>query len=252
MVKELFDHLTNWKFYLFGGLPTGGPLGGLSLNILLAIVSTVIGLFMGVFFGMGMLSRRTYVRYLCITYIEVIRSTPFLMIIFWFYFILPLLGRSLPLFWCAVTSLSIYASVYHAEIVRAGFLAVPRGQMEAALSTGMSRFQAIRFVIIPQAFKMMFPSFVSFFNSHFKNTSTVYIIGIVEFMQAGLIAAQRQPNKILAAYLCMAIGFWVVCYGISSVAQRLEKKIGIHDCESYKPEIYRKDFYVISLPRIVK
>ena len=248
---NLFEQFANWKFYLLGAYPNG-PLGGLFLNVSLAIVSIIIGLIIGIFFGLGRASCRRYIKCPSVLYIENVRSTPLLMIVFWFYFFLPMLGFHLPLFWSAVIPLSIYAGAYQAEIVRAGFMAVPRGQMDAALSTGMSRWQALFFVVLPQAFKMMVPSFVSFFNSQFKNTAVVYIIGIVELTQAGIIVSQRQPDRMFAAYICMALGFWVVCYTMSHFAQRLERKLGILDYESYKPEICREDLLLIPIPKAVK
>jgi ABC-type amino acid transport system permease subunit len=99
---------------------------------------------------------------------------------------------------------------------------------------------------------MMLPSFVSFFNSMFKNTSTVYIIGIVDLTRTGINISQLRPNRIYAAYACMAIGFWIVCYALSFAAQKLEKRLGILDYESYKPEICREDLVLLPLPKAVK
>lgn len=250
-MEFLFEQLANWKFYLIGAYPTGA-LTGLVLNIILAVLSIIIGLFFGIIFGLGRISCRRYIRHSCGFCVDVVRSTPLLMIIFWFYFFLPVVGAKLPLFWCAVISLSVYAAAYQAEIVRAGVLAVPLGQMEASLSTGMTRLQALISVILPQAFKMMLPSFVSFFNSLFKSTSTVYIIGIVDLTRTGIIISQLKPNRIFAAYICMAAGFWVVCYSLSFAARILEKKLGILDYESYKPEICRQDLVLLPLPKTVK
>ncbi len=245
------EQLANWKFYLIGSYPSG-PLTGLTLNIVFALISITIGLFFGIIFGLGRVSCRRYVKLPCSIFIDVVRSTPLLMIIFWSYFFLPVLGAQLSLFWCAAISLSVYAAAYQAEIVRAGFLAVPFGQMDAALSTGMSRFQALIYVILPQAFRVMLPSFVSFFNSMFKNTSTVYIIGVVELTRTGIIISQLKPNRIYAAYMCMAIGFWIVCYSLSYASQVLEKKLGVIDYETYKPEICRQDLVLFPLPKVVK
>ncbi|MBI4844576.1 MAG: amino acid ABC transporter permease [Nitrospirae bacterium] len=250
-MEFFFEQLANWKYYLIGGYPEA-PLTGLSLNIVLALLSISIGLFFAVILGLGRISCRRYIRYPCSACIDIVRSTPLLMIIFWFYFFLPVIGAKLHLFWSAVIALSVYAAAYQAEIVRAGVLAVPMGQMEASLSSGMSRFQAMAFIILPQAFKMMLPSFVSFFNSMFKSTSTVYIIGIVELTRTGIIISQLKPNRIFAAYACMALGFWIVCYSLSFAAQKLERKLGILDYESYKPEICRDDLILIPLPKAVK
>ncbi len=249
--KFLFEQLANWKFYIVGAYPKG-PLGGLSLNIMLAVITIFIGFFIAIFFGLGRTSGRKYIHYSCAAYIDTVRSTPLLMILFWFYFLLPVAGFRLPILWSAMVALSVYASAYMAEIVRAGFLAVPKGQMEAALSSGMSRLQALRLIILPQAFRMMIPSFVSFFNSHFKNTSVVYIVGIVELINSGIIVSQRQPNRIFAVYIFMGLLFWVVCYMLSYFSRKLEKKLGVLDYESYKPEIYREDLVLVPLPKAVK
>lgn len=246
-MNTLSEQFSNWRFYLLGSYPNGEP-GGLILNIMLAVLSLSMSFGIGVLLGYSRLSSRRYVKYPCIVYIELVRSTPLIMIIFWFYFFLPYItGRSIPIFWSAVISLSVYASAYQAEIVRAGILAIPRGQLEASLSTGMSRYQSMGYVILPQAFKMMVPSFVSFFVSLFKDTSTTYIIGIIELTQTGIIVSQREPNKMYAAYLSMAVGYFIVCFSLSRLARRLEKRIGVFDLESYRPEASRDEFML--LPR---
>lgn len=240
-MEFLLEQLGNWKFYLIGAYPVG-QIGGLFLNISIAIICLSISFFIGAIFGFGRLSCRRYISYPCIIYIEAIRATPVLLIVFWFYFFIPsMLGKNISIFWSAVIALSIYATAYQAEIVRAGVLAVPVGQMEAALSSGMTRLQTIKIVIIPQAFKMMIPSFVSFFISLFKDTSVTYVIGVIELTQTGIIVSQRQPDRMFAAYICMAIGYFIVCYGMSHLARMLEKKLGMLDLSSYRPTVCRTD-----------
>ncbi len=242
---DLLEQFSNVRFYLLGSYPQG-DLGGLLLNITLAVVTISSSFIFGVMLGYSRLSCRIYIKLPSIAYIELIRSTPLIMLIFWFYFFLPyLLGGGISLFWSAVISLSVYAAAYQAEIVRAGIIAVPNGQLEAALASGMSRFQAMKFVILPQAFKIMLPSFVSFFVSLFKETSICFIIGLIELTQTGIIISQRQPDRMYAAYLSMAIGFFVVCFSISHLARMLEKRIGVFDLESYRPEACRDEFMLL-------
>ena len=242
---HILEQFGNWKFYLFGAYPVG-DLGGLTLNILLAVLSLSLSFFAGVLLGYSRLSRRKYVKIPCILYVDTIRSTPLILILFWLYFFLPyLLGTDVSLFWTSVVALAVYASAYQAEIVKAGILAIPKGQLEAALASGLGRYQAMGYVVLPQAFRMMVPSYVSFFISLFKETSIVYVIGVVELLQTGVIVSQRQPDRMYAAYLCMAIGFWVISFSMSHVARFLEQKLGSLDYESFLPDASRDEFMLL-------
>lgn len=242
---HIMEQFENWQFYLLGSYPNG-DLGGLALNILLALVSLAISFFLGTFFGYGRLSRRLYIKIPCMAYVDTIRSIPLILILFWFYFFLPyVLGANVSLFWSAVIALSVYASAYQAEIVRAGILAVPKGQLESGLSTGMSRYQAMGYIVIPQAFRMMIPSFVSFFISLFKDTAVVYVIGILELTRAGIIISQRRPDRMYTAYLFMAVGFWVISYSMSHVAKSLQKRLGAMDFESIRPNVSRDEYMLV-------
>lgn len=223
---HFLEQFANWKFYLMGSYPSG-DLGGLILNIQLAAICLLLSFFAGLVLGYCRLSPHKIIRYPVGWYIDIVRSTPLLMIVFWFYFFLPyLMGEHVTVFRSAAFSLFVYGSSYQAEIVRAGILAVPKGQMEAAMTIGLSKRQSMRYIIFPQAFKIMVPSFVSFFITLFKDTSIAYIIGVVELTQSGVIISQRQPDRIYAAYLCVAIGFWVVSYSISRIEKVLQKKFG--------------------------
>ncbi len=231
---NILEQIINWKFYLIGTYPVG-ELGGLLLNIVMALLSLTFGFFLACILGLGRISRRRYIYYPCTVYIETVRATPLIMIIFWFYFFFPnVLGKPVSLFWSAIISLSAYAAAYQAEIVKAGILAVSKGQIEAGIASGMTRWQSIRIIVLPQAFKMMIPAFMSFYISLFKDTSVTYIIGMIELTQTGIIISQRQPDKMLSAYLCMAFGFFTICYSISLIARALEKRLGMLDYEGIK------------------
>lgn len=233
-MSSILEQIGHWKFYLMGTYPAG-ELGGLSLNILMAVLSLVLGFFLACILGLGRISRRRYVNYPCTAYIEIVRATPLIMIIFWFYFFFPnVLGRPVSIFWSAIISLSAYAAAYQAEIIRAGILAVSKGQIEAAMASGMTRRQSIMIIVLPQAFKMMIPAFMSFYISLFKDTSVTYIIGMIELTQTGVIISQRQPDKMLSAYLCMALGYFTICYSISLIARALEKRLGMLDYEKIR------------------
>ncbi len=239
---KILEKFSNWDFYLLGAYPQGEP-GGLLLNIILAVLSLSLSFGFGVLFGYSRLSSRLYVKLPCIAFIEMVRATPLIIIIFWFYIVLPYLsGINISVFWGVLLSLCLYAAAYQAEIVRAGITAVPKGQLETALSSGMSRYKAMGHVILPQAFRMMIPSFVSFFIALFKDTSTVFIIGVVELTQAGFIVSHRQPDKMYAAYISIAAGFFLICNTLSYFAGKLEKRIGVYDFQSYRPDVSRDEF----------
>ena len=151
-MEFIIEQFGNLNFYLIGAYPKG-TVGGLLLNIMIAILCLIMSFFIGAIFGFGRLSCRKYISYPCIFYIEGIRATPALLLVFWFFFFIPsIFGGNISLFWSAVISLTIYATAYQAEIVRAGILAVPKGQMEAALSLGISYPFVMKDIILPQAF----------------------------------------------------------------------------------------------------
>jgi len=231
---HFIEQLGNWKFYLLGAYPVG-DLGGLALNIIMAFYALTISFFLSWIPGYLRLSKNKFISLPVGWYIDIVRSIPLLMLVFWFYFFLPyMFGEHITIINSAIISLVIYGSSYQAEIVRAGILAVPRGQVEASYSLGFTKFQTMKYTVLPQALKIMIPSFVSFFVSLFKDTSIAYIIGVVELVQSGVIVSQRQPNRMYAAYLCVAIGFWVVSFSISQVAITLEKKLGKLEIEGIR------------------
>jgi thiosulfate reductase/polysulfide reductase chain A len=239
---DIMGHISNLNFYLFGSFPGGEP-GGLMLNIVLAAAAVSFSFIFGVLLGYSRLSSRIYIKLPCIVYIETVRAVPLILIIFWFYYVIPtLFGIFIPVFWSVVLSLSLYAAAYEAEIVRSGITAVSRGQLDSALATGFSRYEAMAHVILPQAFRMMIPSFISFFVSLLKDTSTVFIIGMVELTRAGIIISESQPDHMIAAYITVAAVFFLICSNVSFIAEKLEKKIGVFDFQSYRPDVSRDEF----------
>ena len=154
-------------------------------------------------------------------YIELMRATPLLMIVFWFYFILPLLTGKAPSPMLAVlTGMVAFRSAVMAEIVRGGLRAVPRGQWEAAQASGLSPVWVLRFVILPQAVVNMLPSLTSQSVATLKSTSLAYLLGVVELTRAGNLVISREYKaiEILAA---VALIYLFVNLGISQAGQRV-------------------------------
>ncbi len=213
----------NFDYFLWGAYPKG-PLGGIVLSILLSAGGIFGAFWIGLAAGLGRLSRNPLLRIPSVIYIEVIRGIPLLLLIFWFYFLGPVLfGRVLPEATSALAAFIVFTGAYVAEIVRAGVIALPRGQMEAARSSGLSHVQAMRYVILPQALRNMIPSFVNQFVSLTKDTSLASIIGVLELTRT----AEQVSNRVLTApteiYLTILVLYFIICYVLTATSRRMEK-----------------------------
>ena len=197
---------------------------GLGLSWELSIISVALGMAAGI----PLAAARTYgpwgVRHLAVAYIEVIRATPQLMLIFWVFFTYPLFtGRDVSPYGAGVISLFLIASAYLAEVVRGGLNSVGRGQAEAGLTTGLAPLQVFRHIILPQALRNMIPAFVAQTVSLFKTTSLVYVLGLVDFFRAIIIVnnANFAPYEL---YTTMAVGYFICCYALSWVIRKIDPK----------------------------
>ena len=223
------------KLYLLGGFPNG-MLGGLALNLLVALIAFGASFVVGHLLALGRLSGVRVIRAAATGYVEIIRAMPLLMVVFWFYFSLPLLfGAQIPPLIAALIALGSYAAAYQAEIIRAGIQTVNAGEIEAAGALGLSRLQQLRIIVLPQVYRKMLPCFASYFVSLFKDTSVLYIVGLVDLMQTGLIAAERAPSRMLSVYLTVGSLFFIVCFIASRAAAYLEKHYGMAGCEPCPP-----------------
>lgn len=198
-------------------------LGGLRTTLVLAAAAILLSLPLGVAAGGLRLSRWPWLRWPAIAYIEVVRGTPLLLVIFWFYFLFPILvGRPVGSAASALAALVVFTGAYVAEIVRAGVNAVPKGQWEASLSTGLSPLQGFVLVILPQALSKMIPALVSQFIALFKDTSLAYVIGVIELTRAAIIVNNRifKPFEIFGL---IAVLYFVCTFILASLARRLER-----------------------------
>lgn len=215
----------NFDYFLWGAYPQG-PLGGLAASIILALLGIFGAFWIGLACGLMRLSTRWWVKYPAVVYIEVIRGVPLLMLIFWFYFLAPIvLGRTLPEFESALVAFIVFTGAYIGEIVRAGVKALPSGQMEAARGSGLSHVQAMRFVILPQALRNMIPSFVNQFVSLTKDTSLAYIIGVNELTRAATQVNNRTLTAPTEIFLTIALLYFLICYVLTSASRRMEKHL---------------------------
>ncbi len=215
----------NFDYLLVGAWPDG-PLGGIALTIYLSIAGIFFAFWIGLAFGLMRLSNNRLLRFISTIYVEVIRGIPLLMVIFWFYFLLPILfNQQLPEIESALVAFVVFTSAYIAEIVRAGVLALPKGQMEAARSSGLSHVQAMMYVILPQSLRNMIPSFVNQFVSLTKDTSLAYVLGITELTRAATQIDNRTVTASAELYFTIGIMYFIICWALTATSRRLEKRM---------------------------
>jgi His/Glu/Gln/Arg/opine family amino acid ABC transporter permease subunit len=214
----------NFSFLMLQGLIGFGSFAGGTLR--LALPAIVLGFILGTFIGLARLARSSWVSVPAKIYVEFFRGVPLVMVIFWFWFIIPaLLGRSLPEYFVALAAFVIFEAAYLAEIVRAGIQSVPRGQVEAATATGLARGPMMRYVILPQALRNMIPALVTQFIVLLKDTSLASIIGYVDLTKAAQIVNNREIRP-FELYLFIAVIYWLCSYSMSSYVQRWEHPAG--------------------------
>ncbi len=215
----------NFDYFLIGAYPEG-PLGGMAMSILLAIGGVFGAFWLGLLFGLMRLSKKRWIKWPAVVYVEIIRGTPLLMLIFWFYFLAPIaLGHTLPETLSALIAFIVFTGAYIAEIVRAGVLALPRGQTEAARGTGLSHFQTMVHIILPQALRNMIPSFVNQFVSLTKDTSLAYIIGVNELTRTATQVNNRTLIAPTEIFITIAVLYFIICYVLTATSRRLERQL---------------------------
>lgn len=215
--------VANAEFLLVQGFLGIGQFGGGTLK--LALPAMVLGFALGVVAALARMARRPWLHYPAVVYIEGLRAMPLVMVIFWFYFFIPILtGARPPEYTIALTAFVIFEAAYLAEIVRAGIQSVPRGQVDAAVATGLKYRQTMRYVVLPQAVRNMIPSLVTQFIVLFKDTSLASIIGMMDLTKAAQTVSQREIRP-FEMYLFIALVYWLCTYSLSRLSRRLEARL---------------------------
>ncbi len=206
--------------------------GGLLLSFILAIFGILASFPVGVLLALGRQSDMPIIKWISTLYIEVVRGVPFITVLFMAQVMLPLVlppDVRIPGMFRAMVATALFAAAYLAENVRGGLQAIPRGQYEAADAMGLSTFQQMYFIILPQALRTVIPPIVGQFIGLFKDTSLVAIVGLLDFLkvsqsilaQAGFLGAQKE------VYLFAALVYFVFSFAMSSASIRLEKQLGV-------------------------
>ncbi|WP_186668040.1 amino acid ABC transporter permease [Sporosarcina sp. BP05] len=189
----------------------------------ISALALLIGIPIGIIIGMGRVSRNKVIRLLSSIYVEVMRGVPLLVLLIWIFFVL---GQFLKLgaYWGAILGLAIFTGAFIAEIVRSGIQGVPKGQMEAARSSGMSYTQAMRYIILPQAFRRVLPPLASQFIILIKDSSLVSVISATDLTlnAKNLVATSFRS---LEVWTFVALVYFIMTFSLSLIIRYFEKRL---------------------------
>ena len=208
-------------------------LGGLTLNLLLAAIGIVCSIPIGIALALGRRSRLPFLRYFCIGFIEIIRGVPLITLLFMSRHILPLSfpeNVSIDELYLAMITITLFSSAYMAENVRGGMAAVATGQTEAAKALGLRGWQTTVMITLPQGLRNIIPAIVGQAISLFKDTSLVFIIGMLDLVEMGRVTIQGNIEFIddgHEVYIFIAAVFWIFTFSMSYVSRRIERALGV-------------------------
>ena len=202
-------------------------LKGLYFSVMLTVVATIGGIIFGTLLALMRLSGQKWLEVPATIYVNGMRSIPLVMVILWFFLLVPLLiGKPIGAELSAVVTFIAFEAAYFSEIMRAGIQSVPRGQVYAGQAVGMTYSQNMRLVVLPQAFRNMLPVLLTQTIILFQDTSLVYAIGAYDMLK-GFEVAGKNYGRPMEAYIAAAVIYFVICFGLSYLVKRLHKKIAI-------------------------
>ena len=202
-------------------------LKGLWFSIQLTLVSMILGSILGTILALMRLSSKWWLSTPSAIYVNTLRSIPLVMVILWFYLLIPMLiHRSIGAELSAFITFTIFEAAYYSEIMRAGIQSVSAGQINAGYALGLNYWQCMRYIVLPQAFRNMLPVFMTQTIILFQDTSLVYAIGAYDLLK-GFEIAGRNFNRPVETYLVAAVVYFILCFICSRLVRVLQKKIQI-------------------------
>jgi glutamate/aspartate transport system permease protein len=211
----------NWELF------TNYIVKGLIFSIQLTVIATIGGIVVGTFLALMRLSGRPALVYPATIYINTMRSIPLVMVILWFFLLIPMLiGKPIGANLSATITFIAFEAAFFAEIVRAGIQSVPRGQTYAAEALGMNYGQNMRLIVLPQAFRNMVPVFMTQTIILFQDTSLVYAIGAYDLLK-GFEIAGKNYGRPIETYVLAAVTYFVICFSLSKVVRKIHAKVAI-------------------------
>ena len=216
----------DFSFYNWD-LITNFVLKGLTFSVLLTIVATLGGVFFGTLLALMRLSGKKWLVVPATIYVNGMRSIPLVMVILWFFLLVPLIiGQPIGAEYSAVITFIAFEAAYFSEIMRAGIQSIPRGQVFAGQALGMTYGQNMKLVILPQAFRNMLPVLLTQTIILFQDTSLVYAIGAYDLLK-GFETAGKNFGRPIEMYLLAAVVYFIISFSLSSVVKRIHRKIAI-------------------------
>jgi glutamate/aspartate transport system permease protein len=202
-------------------------LKGMLFSVELTIVATVGGIVFGTILALMRLSGNKALELPAVIYVNGMRSIPLVMVILWFFLLIPfLIGRSIGAELSATITFVAFEAAYFSEIMRAGIQSIPRGQVLAGQALGMTYGQNMRLIVLPQAFRNMIPVLLTQTIILFQDTSLVYAIGAYDLLK-GFVTAGKIYGRVEEVYILAALVYFVICFGLSALVRRLQARIAI-------------------------
>ena len=197
---------------------------GLQVSFYLTFLALVGGIVFGTLLALMRISNIKFLKYFSMTYVNFLRSMPLILVIFWFFFLIPvIIGRPIGGFYSAVIAFTMFEAAYYSEIIRGGLLSVSSNQVSAARATGLSYSQSMIYIVLPQAFRNMVPILLTQAVVLFQDTSLVYVVSLRDFMTASTIVAQSQ-SRLVELYLFAALVYFLICFAFSFMIKRMQNK----------------------------
>lgn len=222
-----FDTISrSWEVLIFQGL---------AFTIQVTLLAMVGGIIFGTLLAMMRLSSIKAISWIAGAYVNLLRSIPLVLVIFWFFFLVPYIGAwiinsptpiKVGAFASALVTFIMFEACYYCEIMRAGIQSIPRGQVNAGSALGLNYWQMMGHVVLPQAFRNMIPVLLTQTIVLFQDVSLVYIISLPDFVTLASKIAQRD-GRLIEMYLFVAVVYFAICLALSMLVKRLQSRVAI-------------------------
>jgi glutamate/aspartate transport system permease protein len=222
-----FDVIERSLWYLFRE--------GMVFTLTLTALAMTGGIIFGTLLAMMRLSSIKPVSMLAGAYVNLMRSVPLVLVIFWFFFLVPYIGawltgasRPIPVgaFWSAVITFTMFEAAYYCEIMRAGIQSIARGQVWSGYALGLNYWQTMGYIVLPQAFRNMIPVLLTQTIILFQDTSLVYVISATDFLGAAAKVANRD-YRLVEMYSFVAVVYFIISYSLSTMVKRLQDRVAV-------------------------